>query len=553
MHAYRDASRAFEQALQLWPEGELELDRLECMERLASCAQTCGFAKESARAWRDVVGSELIESDPARKAMAWGHLASALELAGGDEQALEAHGRALEAYVEAGLHAEAAREALGLADINTCKCRFATGKKQAECALEMARRCGDLNLESKSLSAIGLALAMQGKKTAARRRIEAGLELAINHDLKEAIASAYTQLAYVHGYQGDYAGQRESFGTAVSFCKREGLEAGESSCLGCMAYPMFRLGDWKRCTEISREILAADPDNVVATTMLGLVFTMRGQLGQARRSLEDAEEGAREAGITPLEFVILPALAQLDHYSDRTPAATSRFRELLTLWESTEDCFDSLFGLCIAANFFSELGMANELNACAAAIQKIVYLNRNPESLGSLAHALGEIAFTDGRFAEAATHFLQSRAQFERIQVRHDIARSEFRAGHALLEAGAVDAGLGHLKSSYASAKALGARPLQEMARRLLEGADATAEEPRDAEAPERATKEGLTRRQLEVARFIARGMTNKEVAENLHLSPRTVDMHVRNLFDRIDCSTRAEAVRRLCDLGLLD
>ncbi|MGI9244348.1 MAG: helix-turn-helix transcriptional regulator, partial [Verrucomicrobiales bacterium] len=553
MHAYRDASGAFEQALRVWPEGELELERLDCMERLATCAQTCGFAKESVRAWRDVAESESIQADPARKAMAWGHLASALEIAGSEEQALSARERALDAYIDAGLHAEAASEALGQADINICKCRFGLGKEQAECALEMARRCGDLNLESKSLSAIGLALAMQGKKTAARRRIESGLELAINHDLKEAIASAYTQMAYVHGYQGDYAGQRESFGAAVNFCKREGLEARENSCLGCMAYAIFRLGDWKRSTEISRDILASDPSNVIAATPLGLIFTMRGQLKQARRTLEEAQELARQAGITPIELIIQPALALLDHYADATPAAIARFSDLLTLWESTEDCFDSLFGLCIAASFFSELGMANELNACAASIQKVVYLNRNPESLGSLAHALGEVAFTDGRFADAATHFLQARAQFERIQVRHDIARSEFRAGHALLEAGATEVAIEHLRAGYVGAKALGARPLQELIRRLLERVDAAPEEPRSADAPERAVKEGLTRRQLEVAKFIAQGMTNKEVAEKLHLSPRTVDMHVRNLFDRIDCSTRSEAVRRLCDLGLLD
>ncbi len=61
-----------------------------------------------------------------------------------------------------------------------------------------------------------------------------------------------------------------------------------------------------------------------------------------------------------------------------------------------------------------------------------------------------------------------------------------------------------------------------------------------------------LSRREREVVRLVAVGHTNREIAQELYLSPRTVDMHVRNLFRKLDCRSRVEAVRRAGELGLL-
>ena len=52
--------------------------------------------------------------------------------------------------------------------------------------------------------------------------------------------------------------------------------------------------------------------------------------------------------------------------------------------------------------------------------------------------------------------------------------------------------------------------------------------------------------------RLVAAGRTNREIAQELYLSPRTVDMHVRNLLRKLDCRSRVEAARRAGELGLL-
>jgi DNA-binding NarL/FixJ family response regulator len=63
----------------------------------------------------------------------------------------------------------------------------------------------------------------------------------------------------------------------------------------------------------------------------------------------------------------------------------------------------------------------------------------------------------------------------------------------------------------------------------------------------------GLTRRELQVLRMVSVGHTNREVARELFLSTRTVDMHVRNILTKLGARSRTEATRRASELGLLE
>jgi DNA-binding NarL/FixJ family response regulator len=52
--------------------------------------------------------------------------------------------------------------------------------------------------------------------------------------------------------------------------------------------------------------------------------------------------------------------------------------------------------------------------------------------------------------------------------------------------------------------------------------------------------------------RRVADGRTNREIAAELFLSSRTIDMHVRNIFAKLSCRSRAEATRKAFELGLV-
>ncbi len=57
-----------------------------------------------------------------------------------------------------------------------------------------------------------------------------------------------------------------------------------------------------------------------------------------------------------------------------------------------------------------------------------------------------------------------------------------------------------------------------------------------------RLDSNGLTAREIEVLRQIARGKTNREIAQALDISEKTVARHVSNIFTKIDVPTRAAA-----------
>jgi len=65
-------------------------------------------------------------------------------------------------------------------------------------------------------------------------------------------------------------------------------------------------------------------------------------------------------------------------------------------------------------------------------------------------------------------------------------------------------------------------------------------------------TRARLTERELEVLRLIALGYTNREVAEELVLSVRTVEMHRARLARKLGCTRRAELVRWALTRGLV-
>ena len=55
-------------------------------------------------------------------------------------------------------------------------------------------------------------------------------------------------------------------------------------------------------------------------------------------------------------------------------------------------------------------------------------------------------------------------------------------------------------------------------------------------------TPDLLTPRELEVIQKLAEGLTNKEIAQSLSISPRTVNFHLDNIYSKLGVSSRTEA-----------
>ncbi len=95
-----------------------------------------------------------------------------------------------------------------------------------------------------------------------------------------------------------------------------------------------------------------------------------------------------------------------------------------------------------------------------------------------------------------------------------------------------------HLRAALDSFEALGARLWAERVRIELRASGQTA---RKADP---STLDDLTAQELQIAHFVAEGLTNRDVAAQLFLSPRTIDFHLRNVFRKLGISSRIELSR---------
>jgi DNA-binding NarL/FixJ family response regulator len=66
--------------------------------------------------------------------------------------------------------------------------------------------------------------------------------------------------------------------------------------------------------------------------------------------------------------------------------------------------------------------------------------------------------------------------------------------------------------------------------------------EPRRPSGKRQVNPGGLTRREVDVLRLAAKGLTTREIADRLYISPKTADHHIQHIYGKIDVSTRAGA-----------
>jgi DNA-binding CsgD family transcriptional regulator len=123
----------------------------------------------------------------------------------------------------------------------------------------------------------------------------------------------------------------------------------------------------------------------------------------------------------------------------------------------------------------------------------------------------------------------------------YDAACAQLAFGEHLRRTGRRLRARNHLKKAHETFRDLGAEPLADRAAGELRASGETARK-RDP-----STLTQLTPTELHIAQLVSHGMTNKEVADQCWVSPRTVAFHLRNVFSKTGVTSRAQ----LAQLGL--
>ncbi|SFK57783.1 AAA family ATPase [Geodermatophilus ruber] len=137
--------------------------------------------------------------------------------------------------------------------------------------------------------------------------------------------------------------------------------------------------------------------------------------------------------------------------------------------------------------------------------------------------------------ADAEEHFRAALAAHDRAQRAPARARTELAYGRFLRRARRRVDARPHLRAALGTFDELGAEPWAEQARQELRASGETARRREATDVP------ALTPQERQVAGLVRQGLSNRDIAARLFLSPRTIDFHLRNVFAKLGVTSRTE------------
>ena len=137
--------------------------------------------------------------------------------------------------------------------------------------------------------------------------------------------------------------------------------------------------------------------------------------------------------------------------------------------------------------------------------------------------------------SDAEAHYREAIERLSNCRMATHLARAHLVYGEWLRREGRRRDARDQLRIAHEMLSAMGAEAFAERAARELR---ATGEKPR-----KRTTQstDALTAQELNIARLVATGATNREVGAHLFLSPRTIEAHLRSIFQKLDISSRRQ------------
>lgn len=275
--------------------------------------------------------------------------------------------------------------------------------------------------------------------------------------------------------------------------------------------------------ETGQEVLVAGP-----TAWLALVAALRGEDEFADRlaSLESILDGAG-AGILDVLIRDVARWAKGHHAGPRNPASFHHFAQVSTPITRRAAAIDRLESAVAAEQFETARVWVEDLTDFAEATGQEWTAATARHGRAVLAAALGEDG-VDEEFEEALRlHAVHGH--------RFDSARTRLAYGEHLRRTRRRVAAREHLRAALAEFEDLRAGPWVARATSELRASGESARK-RDADTPV-----DLTPQELQVAQLVQKGLSNREVAGQLFVSPRTIDFHLRNVFTKTGVTSRTE------------
>ncbi|MGY1814971.1 AAA family ATPase [Blastococcus sp. SYSU D00820] len=261
------------------------------------------------------------------------------------------------------------------------------------------------------------------------------------------------------------------------------------------------------------------------TAQLAVVAALRGD-DAADRHLSDvaAIRAAHPVGVTDSLVTDLAHWAQALRVADRPTTALHHLEQMQNPMLRRMSALD-VFDIAVRAD------RPDVVRTWLAEVEQFAAATHTASAVAVTEH--GRALLADGPDAEK--HFLAALDAHAASPRLPDRARTQLAFGeHLRRSRRRVDA-RDHLRAALAVFEELGAARLAERAAQELRASGETARR-RDV-----TTTTELTAQERQVAGLVRQGLSNRDVAARLFVSPRTVDFHLRNVFSKLGVASRAE------------
>ena len=533
---YLAAATAFSRAAELSSDGHARGRRLARAARAASIAGADEYAVELAGQADPLVGDTLLRAE---LALAVG----VAELRCGHP--LDGFSRLTDAAREVAEH-DAAKAVELLIWANAAASLSGDPSARAE----VSRLAADLLSAGGDDELMSVARAL-----AVFAQVRGGDTSADDAQLEEAFARASTfddaQHVYAVSLPALFVGDNQRFATLINRATSLARARGElgilAEALSLSAAQHYLAQRFEEAAHVAREALRFARELGAAnsaSTPLGLIAfaaAIRGDDDEARQRSGEMLELAAAHGMPARATYAVYVLAMLELGRGRWTEALEHFRVVADPRPDVGDAFLAKGATPDAIEAAVRAGGLEEARAALAGFEEWApdsgYTWVQPRLSGCRA------LLADGD--EATAHFEEA-LRLGAGGGPFDLARLQLLYGeHLRRERRRTDARV-QLRAAIEGFERLRAEPWAERARAELRASGETARK-RDP-----STVDQLTPQELQIARLVAEGLSNKEVATQLFLSPRTIEHHLRHVFAKLGVKSRTQLARLPLGPGLV-
>ncbi len=441
--------------------------------------------------------------------------------------------------------------------------RFVMLETIREFGLEQLATSGELATAQSRFTAYFIALAKQAEPaiygggdqiawldllSAEQDNLRAALGWSLDHD--PAAALELTAALFWFWYvRGQFVEGRSWLEQALAGTGAEHTSARSRSLLGA-GILAHRLGDETHAHERVQEciVLSHETGDVVgAAFAVGLLGVMAEDAGEYDAASAFFAEGIRLHETNPSllpPFLIGLTYAHLGVVAwgqGDLPGAIARWEEALAIHQAIHDDW----GIANATSYLA-LGAleGGEPERALELIRESLAIFWKAQSLEEVASTLTNAATIDAALGDhqlAATRY--GAAQHLRDEIGSKLQLPERQLHERSMESARQALGASRFDAAFETGSGL---PLDEVVAQLLNAAP----QPAQREQPTAAAFD-LTPRERDVLGYLIEGMTDREIADALFISPRTVQSHLSRLFAKLDVNTRTAAVTVASRMGL--